>query len=132
MISNNAALAATTLERQSTLRFPQVVARLIVVVMTMLLSLCDGDPCAATRVTSSRLEGHLDYIGTPATSVSQRNSCTEPHESVVKTTADERPAVAWSALLGLALAKVAFHLIAAGPLAWGYMTDELYFLDTID
>ena len=40
--------------------------------------------------------------------------------------------VAWRLLLGLALLKLAVHLLAAGPLAWGYMTDELYFLDSID
>ncbi len=43
-----------------------------------------------------------------------------------------RHATAWSVLLGLALIKVAIHLLAAGPLAWGYMTDELYYLDSVD
>ncbi len=43
-----------------------------------------------------------------------------------------RPPVAWRLLLGLALIKLAVHLVAAGPLAWGYMTDELYYLDSID
>lgn len=46
MVSNKAALPATRLQRQSTPPFPRVVARLIVVVMTMLLSLRDGDPRA--------------------------------------------------------------------------------------
>ena len=40
--------------------------------------------------------------------------------------------VAWSLLLALALIKLALHLLAAGTLAWGYMTDELYYLDSVD
>ena len=43
-----------------------------------------------------------------------------------------RPPVAWRLLLGLALIKLAVHALAAGPLAWGYMTDELYYLDSVD
>jgi hypothetical protein len=45
---------------------------------------------------------------------------------------DAHAPVAWAALLGMAAAKIVFHLVAAGSLAWGYMTDELYFLDSID
>lgn len=44
----------------------------------------------------------------------------------------QRPPAAWRLLLGLASIKIALHLLAAGPLAWGYMTDELYYLDSID
>jgi hypothetical protein len=40
--------------------------------------------------------------------------------------------VAWRAVLALAAIKVALHVVAAGPRAWGYMTDELYFLDSTD
>jgi len=47
-------------------------------------------------------------------------------------TADRHEPVAWRVLVALGAFKIAFHLLAAGPLAWGYMTDELYFLDTID
>ncbi len=46
--------------------------------------------------------------------------------------ARERPPVAWRLLLALAAIKVVIHLLASGPLAWGYMTDELYFLDSTD
>ena len=42
-----------------------------------------------------------------------------------------RPPPAWRLLLVLALIKVAVHLLSAA-LAWGYMTDELYYLDSID
>ena len=42
------------------------------------------------------------------------------------------PPIAWALLLGLAAVKLAIHLVASGPLAWGYMTDELYFLDSVD
>src|SRR5262245_21571119 len=42
-----------------------------------------------------------------------------------------RPPIAWQLLLGLALIRVAVHLLSAA-LAWGYMTDELYYLDSID
>jgi len=40
--------------------------------------------------------------------------------------------IAWAVLLGLAAAKLALHALSNGPLAWGYMTDELYFLDSVD
>lgn len=43
-----------------------------------------------------------------------------------------RPPVAWGVLLALVGAKVAIHALSSGPLAWGYMTDELYFLDCAD
>ena len=43
-----------------------------------------------------------------------------------------RAPVAWALLLGLAAVKIGIHLLASGPLAWGYMTDELYFLDSVD
>ncbi len=41
-------------------------------------------------------------------------------------------AVAWDLLGGVALAKLALHLLANGLLSYGYMNDELYFLDSID
>lgn len=44
----------------------------------------------------------------------------------------QRHPPAWSALLALASIKVGVHLLAAGFLAWGYMTDELYYLDSVD
>ena len=40
-----------------------------------------------------------------------------------------RPPVAWDVLLWVVAAKVAIHALSSSPLAWGYMTDELYFLD---
>lgn len=43
-----------------------------------------------------------------------------------------RPPTAWSLLLLLAAAKVGFHLVSTWWLSWGYMTDELYFLDSVD
>lgn len=46
--------------------------------------------------------------------------------------ANEPRRIAWRLLIGLAVVKLAVHLLAAGPLAWGYMTDELYYLDSID
>ena len=48
---------------------------------------------------------------------------------------DDRPAelpVAWRLLLVLALAKLVIHALSGWLLAWGYMTDELYFLDSVD
>lgn len=42
-----------------------------------------------------------------------------------------RPPAAWRLLIGLALIKVAVHLLSAA-FAWGYMSDELYYLDSID
>ena len=38
--------------------------------------------------------------------------------------------VCWAPLLGLALATLALHLLSSGPLAYGYMSDELYYLDS--
>jgi 4-amino-4-deoxy-L-arabinose transferase-like glycosyltransferase len=35
-------------------------------------------------------------------------------------------------LLGVAIAKLAVHLISSQWLAYGYMTDELYYLDSVD
>jgi hypothetical protein len=40
--------------------------------------------------------------------------------------------IAWRLLLGLALLDVAVHALSGWLLAWGYMTDELYFLDCAD
>lgn len=40
--------------------------------------------------------------------------------------------IAWNALLLVVAAKVAIHALSNGPLAWGYMPDELYFLDSVD
>jgi hypothetical protein len=40
-----------------------------------------------------------------------------------------KPAVAWRLLLGIAVVKIAVHALSGWLLAWGYMTDELYFLD---
>lgn len=40
-----------------------------------------------------------------------------------------RPSIAWDVLSLLVGLKVAIHALSSGPLAWGYMTDELYFLD---
>lgn len=37
--------------------------------------------------------------------------------------------VAWRVLLGLALVKVGVHVLSSGLLSYGYMTDELYYLD---
>lgn len=42
-----------------------------------------------------------------------------------------RPPLAVRLLLGLALANLGLHFLSNGPLAWGYMTDELYFLDSL-
>jgi hypothetical protein len=44
--------------------------------------------------------------------------------------APPRPAIAWKVLLALMAVKLALHAVSNGPLAWGYMTDELYFLDS--
>jgi len=52
--------------------------------------------------------------------------------AVVHRATHELKPIAWRLLIGLALVKLAVHLLAAGPLAWGYMTDELYYLDSID
>jgi hypothetical protein len=43
-----------------------------------------------------------------------------------------RAAVAWRPLSLLMAVKLLVHAVASGPLAWGYMTDELYFLDSVD
>jgi hypothetical protein len=43
-----------------------------------------------------------------------------------------RPPIAWTLLLAIASLRVAFHLFAAACLAWGYTSDELYFLDSAD
>jgi hypothetical protein len=43
--------------------------------------------------------------------------------------AGARPPIAWGVLLAVVAAKLAIHALSSGPLAWGYMTDELYFLD---
>jgi len=42
-----------------------------------------------------------------------------------------RSPVAWTLLLGLALIKLGIHLLS-GMLTYGYMTDELYYLDCAD
>jgi 4-amino-4-deoxy-L-arabinose transferase-like glycosyltransferase len=36
----------------------------------------------------------------------------------------------WPLLLGLALATLGLHVLSSGPLAYGYMSDELYYLDS--
>jgi hypothetical protein len=41
-----------------------------------------------------------------------------------------RAPIAWDILAALVAAKVLVHALSNGPLAWGYMTDELYFLDS--
>jgi 4-amino-4-deoxy-L-arabinose transferase-like glycosyltransferase len=43
-----------------------------------------------------------------------------------------RPPIAWRLLLGLAIARIALYLVSSGPLAYGYMSDELYYLDSTD
>jgi len=43
-----------------------------------------------------------------------------------------RPPVAWSGLLGVAAIQLALALWANGPGAYGFMTDELYYLDCAD
>ena len=43
-----------------------------------------------------------------------------------------RGAPAWRALLALASLALAVHLLSGAVLAWGYMTDELYYLDSVD
>lgn len=40
--------------------------------------------------------------------------------------------IAWRLLLSLAFGKLVFHLVCASWLTWGYMTDELYYLDSVD
>ncbi|HVN38804.1 MAG TPA: glycosyltransferase family 39 protein [Myxococcota bacterium] len=42
------------------------------------------------------------------------------------------PRIAWGAIGAVVAAKLAIHALSSGPLAWGYMTDELYFLDCSD
>jgi hypothetical protein len=44
----------------------------------------------------------------------------------------ERAAIAWQPLAMLVAVRLIAHALANGPLAWGYMTDELYFLDSVD
>src|SRR5215470_8118344 len=44
----------------------------------------------------------------------------------------DRAPIAWRLLLALAAVKVAVHALSGWLLAWGYMTDELYFLDCAD
>src|SRR4029434_3611357 len=41
-----------------------------------------------------------------------------------------RAPIAWDLLLPLVVLKLVFHALSNGLLAWGYMTDELYFLDS--
>jgi len=38
--------------------------------------------------------------------------------------------ISWPLLLGLALATLGLHVLSSGPLAYGYMSDELYYLDS--
>jgi len=45
---------------------------------------------------------------------------------------DDRPPIALRLLVGLGFAKVLIHALSGWLLAWGYMTDELYFLDSVD
>ena len=44
----------------------------------------------------------------------------------------QRPPVAHGELLALTATSLALHLVSAGFLAYGYMNDELYFLDSAD
>src|SRR5438093_8432 len=39
------------------------------------------------------------------------------------------PSLSWRLLLGLVLIKLGVHLLSSGLLTYGYMTDELYYLD---
>src|SRR5262245_35471638 len=41
-----------------------------------------------------------------------------------------RAPIAWDLLFALVVLKLIFHALSNGLLAWGYMTDELYFLDS--
>lgn len=43
-----------------------------------------------------------------------------------------RAPIAWQPLAALIAVRLVVHVLASGPLAWGYMTDELYFLDSVD
>lgn len=40
--------------------------------------------------------------------------------------------IAWRGLLVLAALTATFHVVATAWFSWGYMTDELYFLDSVD
>ena len=40
--------------------------------------------------------------------------------------------VAWRPLIGFALLRIALYLFSSGPLAYGYMSDELYYLECAD
>jgi hypothetical protein len=44
-------------------------------------------------------------------------------------TSDARAPIAWNLLVGVALARVGLNLLSSGPLAYGYNSDELYYLD---
>ena len=48
------------------------------------------------------------------------------------TTPRPRAPLAWSLLIGLALVRMALYLFSSGPLAYGYMSDELYYLEGAD
>lgn len=44
-------------------------------------------------------------------------------------TRESAPLVAWRPLVVLVLVKLGLHLVSNGPLSYGYMSDELYYLD---
>lgn len=48
------------------------------------------------------------------------------------TTPGSRAPIAWNLLVGAALARVGLNLLSSGPLAYGYLSDELYYLDCAD
>ena len=59
----------------------------------------------------------------------------EPAQPALAARSLSRPAVvatSWSLLLGLAAVKLSVHLLSSGWLTYGYMTDELYYLDCAD
>jgi hypothetical protein len=48
------------------------------------------------------------------------------------TTSATRAPIAWRILSLLVLAELALYLLSSGPLAYGYMSDELYYFDCAD
>jgi 4-amino-4-deoxy-L-arabinose transferase-like glycosyltransferase len=52
-----------------------------------------------------------------------------PARSITPDAGASRAPVAWGFLVGLAALRLALYLLASGPLAYGYMSDELYYLD---
>jgi 4-amino-4-deoxy-L-arabinose transferase-like glycosyltransferase len=45
------------------------------------------------------------------------------------TTPGSRAPIAWTAVAAAALARLSLNLLSSGPLAYGYLSDELYYLD---